>query len=312
MLMARGALAPFRVPLVLALIAASTVAHTTPLFLVSLAKWLVPVPAFRAACARLLVRMAESWIGFNSWLIARFTLTAFKVSGLEGLVRDGHYLVLANHRSWVDIIAMQKVLNRRIPFLRFFLKRQLIWVPLLGVAWWALDFPFMRRASRKQLARRPELAAMDVEATRRACEKFKGIPIGIMNFVEGTRFTPEKHARQRSPFERLLKPKAGGVAFVLDAMGSALHSVVDVTIFYPGGTPTLMDLIAGRIPAVVMDVRQREIPVELLQSDYQSDAAARVRFQRWVNTLWIDKDELLARLDAASQAPIPLASLEPH
>lgn len=308
--MARGALAPFRTPIVLAMIAVSTIAHTTPLFAISLAKWLLPIAAFRAACASLLVRIAESWIGFNSWLIDRFTPTGFVLTGLDGLARDGHYLVLANHRSWVDILVMQKVFNRRIPFLRFFLKRELIWVPLLGVAWWALDFPFMHRASRKQLARRPELAARDIEATRRACDKFKGLPVGIMNFVEGTRFTPEKHSRQRSPFARLLRPKAGGVAFVLDAMGSALHSVVDVTILYPGGTPTLMDLIAGRIPQVVLDVRERGIPAELLQSHYESDAASRVRFQRWVNSIWMEKDELLARLDPASQSSTPPESPE--
>lgn len=269
--------------------------HTTPLFLVALLKWLIPLRPFQALCARVLVRIAESWIGFNSLLMDKFTPTRFRVEGVEGLHRDGHYLVLANHQSWVDILVMQRVLNRKIPFLRFFLKSQLIWVPLLGLAWWALDFPFMKRASRKQLAKNPGLAAKDVIATRRACEKFKGIPVSIMNFVEGTRFTTEKHARQGGAYKHLLRPKAGGVAFVLDAMGNALHSVVDVTIAYPAGTPTLMDLIAGRIPEVVLHVRQRGIPEVLLQSDYEKDAASRVRFQRWINAIWADKDELLSQ-----------------
>lgn len=293
-----------RVPLVVLLIVLSTILHTTPLFVLAFARWLLPGKAIKAALGRLLVRIAESWIAFNSWLIDVFTATRFNISGLDtGLSRDGHYLVLANHRSWVDILTMQKVLNRRIPFLRFFLKNQLIWVPFLGLAWWALDFPFMRRASRKQLARRPDLAAKDIIATRRACEKFRGIPVSIMNFVEGTRFTPAKHTRQGAPYARLLRPKAGGVAFVMDAMGTALHSVVDITIAYPGGTPTLMDLIAGRIPEVVLDIRQREIPAELLGSDYEKDAASRVRFQRWVNTIWSEKDELLLKLESGWQSP---------
>jgi 1-acyl-sn-glycerol-3-phosphate acyltransferase len=285
-----------RVPLVIGLIVLSTIAHTTPLLLLALLKWLVPVPGFRRACAGLLVRLAENWIAFNSALIAAFTRTRFEVSGLQGLRPDGHYLVLANHLSWVDIVVLQKVLNRRMPFLRFFLKSELIWVPLLGLAWWALDFPFMKRYSRKVLSRRPELAGKDVIATRRACEKFKGIPVSIMNFVEGTRFTPEKHARQGSPYQYLLKPKAGGVAFVLDAMGSALHSVVDVTIAYAGGTPTMLDLVSGRIPRVIVDVRERAIPAELLDSDYEHDSASRVRFQRWINSIWADKDQLLTQL----------------
>jgi 1-acyl-sn-glycerol-3-phosphate acyltransferase len=137
---------------VFTVIVLSTILHTLPLFLIALLKWLLPIPAWRRACAHALVRIAESWIGFNSWLFTHATPTRFQVSGLEALRRDGHYLVLANHRSWVDIVAMQYAFNRRIPFLRFFLKRELIWVPFLGVAWWALDFPFMRRASRRELA----------------------------------------------------------------------------------------------------------------------------------------------------------------
>jgi 1-acyl-sn-glycerol-3-phosphate acyltransferase len=285
-----------RTPLVMVLIALSTVVHTLPLFFVAFLKWLVPIDAARRALGSVLVRLAESWIAFNAWLVRHFTPTRIVATGLEGLRNDGHYLVLANHQSWVDIVVLQTVLNRRMPFLRFFLKSELIWVPFLGLAWWALDFPFMKRYSRRTLARRPELAGKDVESTRRACEKFKGIPVSVMNFVEGTRFTAAKHARQAPPYRHLLKPKAGGVAFVMDAMGSALHSVVDASIAYPAGIPTMLDLLSGRIPEVRVDIRERGIPEELLSSDYEHDSAARVRFQRWVNAIWTDKDALLERL----------------
>lgn len=291
-----------RTPLVVSSIVLSTILHTTPLFLIALLKWLLPLAGWRPACAVALVRIAESWIGFNSWLVDHATPTRMRITGLEGLRADGHYLVLANHRSWVDIVAMQYALNRRIPFLRFFLKRQLIWVPLLGLAWWALDFPFMRRASRKQLAKNPGLAASDMLATRRACERFRGIPVAIMNFVEGTRFTAEKHARQGGSYRHLLRPKAGGVAFVLEAMGEALHAVVDVTIAYPGGTPTMMDLLSGRIPAIDLEFRELPIPAELMASDYANDSAARVRYQRWINSIWQDKDARLTRLLEGGEA----------
>jgi 1-acyl-sn-glycerol-3-phosphate acyltransferase len=266
------------------------------LFAVAFPKALVPLAAFRAACGRMLVRIAESWIGVNSWLIDHATPTRMRVEGGEGLRADGHYLVLANHRSWVDILVLQKVLNRRAPFMRFFLKSQLFWVPLLGLAWWALDFPFMKRYSRKVLARRPELAGRDTAATRRACEKFRGMPVSIMNFVEGTRLTEDKRLRQDSPYAQLLRPKAGGIALVLDAMGEGLRSVLDVSIVYPAGTPTLADLVAGRIPEVRMDLRERSIPAELRGLDYEGDPAARVRYQRWLNGLWSEKDTVLGRL----------------
>ena len=272
------------------LIALSTVLHVLPLLLVAVAKALLPSDALRRAANPLLTGLAESWISGNGWMWDRFTDTRLQVHGLSTLQRDGHYLVLANHQSWVDILVLQKVFNRRIPLLRFFLKRQLVWVPLLGLAWWALDFPFMGRYTKQQIARNPELAGRDIEATRRACAKFREIPVAIMNFVEGTRFTPAKHARQQSPYRHLLKPKSGGVAFVLDAMGDGLHGILDVTIAYPAGRPSMLDLIGNRIPEVRVQVRQRPIPAALIGGNYQDDRAFRVRFQQWMNGLWEEKD----------------------
>ena len=294
-----------RATLISLLIAASTVLHVVPLLVVAVIKAALPLARLRAAFNPLLTGLAESWIGVNSWMLDHAVHTQVQVHEEAALQRDGHYLVLANHQSWVDILVLQKVFNRRIPLLRFFLKRQLIWVPLLGLAWWALDFPFMGRHTPKQIARRPELAGRDIQATRRACEKFREIPVAIMNFVEGTRFTPAKHARQGGPYQHLLKPKAGGVAFVLDAMGQGLHAILDVTIAYPGGRPSMMDLIADRIPTIDVHVRQRPIPAELLGGDYQNDRAFRIRFQHWMNGLWEQKDADVARLLSQNIDSIP-------
>ena len=278
------------------LIALSTVLHVLPLLLVAVAKALLPSAALRRAANPLLTGLAESWISGNGWMWDRFTDTRLQVDGLSTLQRDGHYLVLANHQSWVDILVLQKVFNRRIPLLRFFLKRSLFWVPVLGLAWWALDFPFMGRYSRKQIARNPELGRRDMEATRRACARFRDIPVAVMNFVEGTRFTRAKHDGQGSPFRHLLKPKSGGVAFVLDAMGQGLHALLDVTIVYPGGIPSMLDLMANRVPEVKVLVRQRPIPADLVAGDYQGDRAFRARFQQWMNGLWQQKDADIAGL----------------
>ena len=287
---------PLRIALIFLLIALSTVLHVVPLLLVAVIKALLPFQALRQASNPLLTGIAESWIGVNSWMLARLTDTRVVVQGDGALDNAGHYLVIANHQSWVDILILQFVSNRRIPLLRFFLKRQLFWVPLLGLAWWALDFPFMGRYTKKQIARNPELAGRDIEATRRACEKFRSIPIAIMNFVEGTRFTQAKHDAQGSPYRHLLKPKSGGVAFVLDAMGSGLHGILDISIAYPGGIPTMMDLIANRVPEVRVLVRPRPLPADLMHGDYQNDRAFRARFQQWMNGVWRDKDADLSRL----------------
>ena len=287
---------PLRLALIFLLIAGNTLLHVPPLLVVGVFKALLPFARVRRASNPLLTGLAESWIGFNGWLWDRFTHTGLHVRSDAALHVDGHYLVLANHQSWVDILVLQKVFNRRIPLLRFFLKRQLVWVPLLGLAWWALDFPFMGRYTKKQIARDPALARRDIDATRRACEKFRAIPVSIMNFVEGTRFTAAKHGSQGSPYQHLLKPKSGGVAFVLDAMGDGLHSIIDVTIAYPGGRPSLLDLLADRIPEVRVQVRQRPIPETMIRGDYQNDRGFRVQFQQWMNGLWRDKEAEIARL----------------
>ncbi len=272
------------------------IVHIVPLMLIALLKVVLRWPGARAFFDRWLMAIAASWIDFNSTLFERLTDTRLHVTGLPDPMPEGHFLVVCNHQSWVDIPVLQKLLNRRLPLLRFFLKSQLIWVPLLGMAWWALDFPFMKRYSREQIQRRPELAGRDIEATRRACKKFRKIPVSVVNFVEGTRFTSKKHKSQASPFEYLLKPRAGGTAFVVDAMGDSLDTLVDVTLVYPHGCGELVDLFANRIPEIRVDFQIMPIPEELRRGDYQNDPDFRRRFQEWLNTLWHDKDERIRRM----------------
>lgn len=282
-----------RAPLAVIAFTVNTLIHTLPLLALALLKAALPVVVVRAALGRVLVLLAESWIAVNRVLIGVLTPTRILVSGTapEALNYRASRMVLSNHQSWVDIPVLQLVFNKRVAFLRFFLKQPLIWVPLLGAAWWALDFPFMRRHSRAEIARRPELATIDRDVTRRACRRFRDTPVAIMNFAEGTRFTVSKQRDQPSPYRHLLRPKSGGVAYVLDAMGDLLADIVDVTIVYPGGRPTFLDLLGGRIRDVLVHVRSRPIPHELLSHDYASDAQSRKRFQDWLNQVWAEKDE---------------------
>jgi len=121
----------------------------------------------------------------------------------------------------------------------------------------------------------------------------------VMNFVEGTRFTEAKHAEQQSPFKHLLKPRAGGVAFVVNAMGDIIRTIIDVTVVYPDGRPGFMDLLAGRVRHVRVHVRELPIPADLMGGDYQNDPAYRERFQRWFTQLWAEKDAHIERLAQA-------------
>lgn len=284
----------FRLPIIFALVCLNTVVLVSSLLLAAFLKWCLPIASFRTQCDRLIIFLAEAWIANNSWMLAHFTTLKIH-QRIEGrLDSDGHYLVLSNHQSWADIPILQSVFNHKIPFMRFFLKSQLIWVPLLGLAWWALDFPFMSRHSKSQIQKNPELAGKDIEATRKACEKFVGKPVSIMIFPEGTRFTAAKHQHMQSPFPSLLKPKSGGMAYALDAMGQGLHYILDVSMYYPNGKPTVYDLFADRIKSVYVNIRVLDIPNALRAGNYEADRAFRVSFQTWLNQLWQDKQNTMA------------------
>lgn len=280
----------------ISLLTVNVIAWCLVLFTVALLKFVVPIPAWRKWTSRAMTALAEGWIGTNNALFRAMGALPLDTRGFEGLSTRDWYLVVSNHRSWVDILVLQAVFNRRIPFLKFFLKQQLIWVPFLGVAWWALDFPFMRRYSPAYLEKHPEHRGKDLEVTRRACGKFRVIPTSVMNFVEGTRYTPQKHAALDSPYRNLLPPRPGGVSFVLSAMGGTLHSMLDVTIVYTSGTPSLWDLCCGRVSTVIVDLRRRAIEAWIAAGDYAGDPAFRERFKTWLGGIWADKDRTLESL----------------
>jgi len=292
-----GFLPPFvRGVIALLLLVLNTLFWCALLFALALVKLVLPFKAVRVRIDPLLNTIATAWIACNSGWMRLTQRTTWDVQGVEGLPYRGWYLVNCNHQSWVDIFVLQHVLNRRIPLLKFFLKQQLIYVPVIGLAWWALDFPFMKRHSQAALRKNPALRQQDRETTRRACEKFALVPTSVMNFAEGTRFTQAKHAAQASPYRHLLKPKAGALALALNAMGEQFHALVDVTIAYPGGAPTFWHFLCGTTPRVVLRARQVPIPAAFCRGDYEGDAAFRALLQRWLADLWDEKDQQLETL----------------
>ncbi len=266
-----------------------------PIIIVSLLKALIPLSFWQKPMSYLLDLMASNWVAVNTLIQKLFCKTQFSVSGLDELSMHEWYLVVSNHQTWVDIVVLQRLLHGKIPFLKFFLKRELIYVPFLGIAWWALDFPFMKRYSQAFLKKNPHLKGKDLETTRKACAKFKHKPVSVINFIEGTRFSAIKQAKQNSPFQHLLKPKAGGISFVLDAMSEHLTAVLNITIHYPDGIPTFIDFLCGRIKTVNVTIETKAID-HTISGDF-SDRAFKIQFQKWVNQLWADKDLALAQFN---------------
>jgi 1-acyl-sn-glycerol-3-phosphate acyltransferase len=278
----------------------NTVFWFVPVLVTAILKLLLPFAAVRHVLSRWLMGMAENWIAVNALALRGSGSGDWRATGAESLHPGGWYLVLSNHQTWVDIVVLQVAFNRRIPLLKFFIKQELFWFPLLGIGFWALDMPFMKRYSPSYLAKHPEKKGKDLEATRRACEKFRHTPTSVINFVEGTRFSEEKRAARQSPYRNLLKPRAGGIAVAISSMGELFDSIVDVTLVYDGSPPKFWDMVCGDKVSVTVDTRCIPIDPALLEGDYENDREFRREVHRWLTRVWQEKDSRIAAIRSRS------------
>lgn len=297
--------APVRGLISALLLTLNTLFWCWPLFILALLKLLLPFTPVQRALRFGMHWIAESWISINTFWMDLAQDIEWDVQGLEALDKQHSWLVTSNHQSWVDILVLQYQFNNRLPLLKFFLKQELIWVPIMGLCWWALEFPFMRRYSRHYLEKHPEKRGQDLATTRQACERYKTNPVAVFNFLEGTRFTPAKHAEQQSPYRHLLKPRAGGMAYVLDAMGEQLQGIANVTLYYPDGRPSFWQLMCGQIHRLSLHIEVLPIPPRFLGRNYSDDAEYRADFQNWINAIWHAKDDHLQRLQSRHQPNTP-------
>ena len=257
---------------------------------------ILPARVAEVVANPVITRIASLWIACILWWMNHVYKVQWDVQGLNRVGKQQWFLINANHQSWVDIFVLYNTYLGKVPLLKFFIKKELAYVPIVGQAWWALDFPFMRRYSKEYLAKHPEKAGKDLEETQKACEKFSRMPTSVMNFLEGTRFTASKHSYQQSPFKHLLKPKAGGLAFAIQALGDKFSALTNVTIYYPDGIPTFWGMMCGAFKRCVVRIDEQPIPAHFSQGDYQNDEALRLEIQQWVTELWENKDQQLAEL----------------
>ncbi|TCB82401.1 acyltransferase [Acinetobacter sp. ANC 4173] len=247
------------------------------------------------------IQITNSWLGVNNWLIdhvlphLKWDIT---VDDDLDLSMQGRYLMTCNHQSWVDTTVNQYFGLTRMPLTRFFTKWELIFIPFVGQAFKILGFPMMKRHTKQEIERNPELKFRDIEEARKACEQLLSQPFTLLNYLEGTRFTPEKHQQQNSPYQHLLKPKAGGLALALDILGNQIDALVDMTIVYPDGAPGYGEFWFGEVGRIAVNLRKIEIPDWVLGGNYEDDEEYRARFQAWVDQLWTEKDRLISQMKA--------------
>ncbi len=273
------------------ILVALTLACGGPAAILGLVKLIVPASGKYLAPA--FEWLVVCWSrGFTGWL-SLFS-PAITVEREGEFSRTKNYLIVSNHQTWVDIFVLLIGTNRTIPSTRFFMKRELLWIPLVGFVAWSMDFPVMRRHSREYLAKHPEKRGSDLATVRKACEKFQQIPVSVVNFSEGTRSTPEKLSASKGPYRHVLPPKAGGVTTVLAAVGDHLDAAVDTTIHYPDGVPTFWDWMCGRAGRMHIHMKVVDLPqVDALGDSGQISAESRERVKRFLEERWIEKDQRL-------------------
>jgi 1-acyl-sn-glycerol-3-phosphate acyltransferase len=281
-----------------ALLIVNLVLWGTPVVAAGLVKLLMPTRGLRRRVLLVLAWLAEHWVAGNDAILDRLLPTQWDVAGLDAAMPyDARYLIISNHVSWVDIFALFRLFHGRAAFIRFFLKHQLIWFPIAGQACAALEFPFMHRYSAEYLARHPEKRGQDLQTARRLCRRYRFIPVAILNFVEGTRFTREKQADQDSPYRHLLRPRTGGLSFALASLGEHLDAMFDVTIAYPPDQDaTMWDFVRGKLKRVVLRVRRVDVPPEFCTPAVTEPGEVRERFKAWLDEIWREKDALLESL----------------
>ncbi len=265
------------------------------IILFGLFRFLLPFKVISQYLLKLMHRFYSSFSVISVAMIKIFNDVEVRINVEHALSKQKWYLITANHISYLDIILLIEFCASRIPPPKFFLKKELIWTPFVGLAAWAMDMPFMRRYSSEFIQRNPHLKGKDIETTRKSCEKFVDRPTTVINFVEGTRFTPEKHKIKQSPFSHLLRPKAGGIAFTLTAMGEQFDEILDITLAYPCSSHPMMDMLGGKMKVIVIDVKSIEISNELI-GDYFNNQQFKLNFQSWLNTLWENKNARMKQL----------------
>ena len=224
------------------------------------------------------------WLGCNN----------IKVNISGEVNANSWYLLISNHISWLDIAVLSSL--DALPAPKFFLKDELKYVPFIGTGAWAMGMPFMKRVTKAQLAKNPNLKGLDVERTKRSCRNFRHHPTTIVNFVEGTRFTAQKHQHQQSPFQHLLKPKAGGTAFALEVLNEQFDAMLNTSLVYSGQSDHVCrNILKGELESIHITIEVMPINTQMIGS-YQTDKAFRGQFQQYLNNLWTVKDKQLSAI----------------
>lgn len=300
------------------LISVVTVVLAIPVFALALVRLLLPFKFVLALVDKVNQAVFYLWVSNNSFLMWLTNRIKWDIKGADIKKIQGSCFIISNHVTWTDIVMLGHIYRGKIPITKFFLKHSLIYIPILGQACYSLGMPFLRRYSRNELLKNPKLKMKDINATRKACLNLLEHPSSLVNFVEGTRYTPQKAAAQKSPYRHLMPPKAASLAIALGLIGEHIDCMLNTTLIYPGKHEgsIFMQMLCGRLKHVIarVEVIDKETIAAHMVGDYLHDKQFKHAFTMYLRDLWQRKDEqieaLLHGTDTATDASVTGSNTE--
>ncbi|ASG67239.1 acyltransferase [Francisella halioticida] len=270
----------------------SAVVAFLPVFFFSLVKLIIPVKSIRYFCTSAVEYFVSIWVSYAILITKIFSPTEIKLEQSASLDRNSSYLIICNHKSWLDTFILMLAFHKKIAFPKFFMKFQVFFIPILGLIAWALEFPAMKRYSKEYLASNPEKKGEDLNKTFDYCKNLSLRPTAIINFVEGTRFTLEK--AKKSNYKNLLNSKAGGIAVILKSLSERIVGILNTTIVYDNPEQTLWDFMVRKTKKI--KVKVDFIPIsEVPLGDYFNSEKDKKSFQDWLNDVWQKNDKYISK-----------------
>lgn len=154
----------------------------------------------------------------------------------------------------------------------------------------------VKRYSKKEIRERPELKGKDRKAIQKTLRRFHETPGSIMNFVEGSRYSPAKAKRYHSPYRFLLSPKVGGLCVILQSMEDQLYEILDLTLTYDCPKLSFWDFLSGKCRRIIVQGRHITPDQALgkIKTSFRSVTPAEVA--EWIQRVWEEKDQAFLRL----------------
>ena len=265
------------------------------LFLVNIPRAFFPTKSFKKYISKISNKIGDLTVYGLKIILLLMHGDTIKVFDENKFDRNTWYMAMSNHQSWADIFVLLVAAHKRIPLLKFFMKKELRWIPFIYLANKTLNMPFVNRHSKKEIESNPSLRLKDYQNTLEACKRFMRSPSTIFSYAEGTRNDPMKHKSQNSPYNNLLIPRVGGMATALSAMPE-IETLVDYSVVYKSDKRDAWSFLKGEMRDVKILVKEHKIPKHLKNKDYSEDKVYRDDFKTWIEEIWVEKDKNMDNL----------------